>query len=382
MDDGAPESASVDAAKPVRTASRGSLGLYVLLIAAPLAVLAKLVGLSSLVVFALAALGIIPLAALIGKATEELTAYLGPKLGGLLNATFDNVAELSITVISIAHRLTEFVKAAITGSIISNTLLCLGLAALIGGLHNGRLTFDREEAGRHAMLMLLAVAGLTLPTLFAVAVPSPLPVEAVSVLTAGLLLLVYALYIVYTAFGIGPSRDAEGVEPVSMDEMAAEQAPASWSLQKALGVLAAAVGAIVVVSELLVGTVEPVTEQLGWSQLFVGIILVPAISAASELFSTVSFAYKNRLDVSMAVAAGSSTQIALFLAPFLVLVSLPLGHPITLVFSRAELLVLGLTTAAFALIGLDAKSNWLQGAQLLVLYLIMAVAFYFVPITQ
>ena len=159
---------------------------------------ARLLGLSSLVIFALAALGIIPLAALIGKATEALTAYLGPKLGGLLNATFDNAAELSITVISVAHGLTEFVKAAITGSIISNTLLCLGLAALIGGLRHGRLTFDREEASRHAMLMLLAVAGLALPTLFAVSVPSPLPVENVSVFTAGLLLVVYALYVLYT----------------------------------------------------------------------------------------------------------------------------------------------------------------------------------------
>ncbi|HEY7061259.1 MAG TPA: calcium/proton exchanger [Chloroflexota bacterium] len=369
------------AAKPAGDV-RHSLGVYVLLIAAPLALLARLLGLSSLLVFALAALGIIPLAALIGKATEELTVYLGPKLGGLLNATFDNVAELSITVISVAHGLTDFVKAAITGSIICNTLLCIGLAALIGGLRHGRLTFDREEAGRHAMLMLLAVAGLSLPSLFAVAVPSPLPVEAVSLLTAALLLLVYALYVVYTIVATNHPPDAEPGEPGGAGEVGGETTAATWSLRKAVGVLAAAVGAIVVVSELLVSTVEPVTQQLGWSELFVGIIIVPAIGAAAEMYSTVAFACKNRLDVSMAVAAGSSTQIALFLAPFLVLVSLLLRNPITLVFNRAELLVLGLTTAAFTLIGFDAKSNWLQGAQLLVLYLIMAVVFFFVPIAQ
>lgn len=356
--------------------------VYALLIAAPLAVVARLFGLSSLVVFALAALAIIPLAALIGKATEELTAYVGPKLGGLLNAAFDNVAELSITVISVAHGLTEFVKAAITGSIISNTLLCLGLAALIGGLHHGRLTFDREEAGRHAMLMLLAVAGLALPTLFAVAVPSPNRVEAVSVSTAVLLLLVYGLYIVYTAMGIHTPTDAKDAEAGGSDGTSAEQASATWSLGRALGVLAATVGAMVVVSQLLVSSVEPVTQQLGWSEFFVGIIIVPAIGSAAELFCAAGFAYKNRLDLSFGVAAGSSTQIALCLAPLLVLVSLPLGHPITLVFSRGELLVLGMTTAAFALIGLDGKSNWLQGAQLLALYLIMAIVTFFVPMVQ
>jgi Ca2+:H+ antiporter len=149
-----------------------------------------------------------------------------------------------------------------------------------------------------------------------------------------------------------------------------------------MAILAVAVAAVVVVSELLVGAVEPMTQQLGWSEVFVGIIIVPAVGAASEMYSTVAFACKNRLDLSMAIAAGSATQIALFLAPFLVLVSLPLGNPITLVFNRAELLVLGLTTAAFTLIGLDAKSNWLQGAQLLTLYLIMAVVFFFVPVAQ
>jgi Ca2+:H+ antiporter len=354
----------------------------VLLVAAPLAVIARLLTLPSLVVFALAALGIIPLAALIGKATEELTAYVGPKLGGVLNAAFDNVAELSITVISIAHGLTEFVKAAITGSIISNTLLCLGLAALIGGLRHGHLAFDREEAGRHAMLMLLAVAGLSLPTLFAAAVPNSIPVEAVSLLTAGLLLILYVLYIVYTALGIHAPRDGEDVGPGNTDGTSGGQLPAAWSLPKALGVLAATVGAMVVVSELLVSSVEPVTRQLGWSEFFVGIIIVPAIGSASELFCAVAFAYKNRLDVSMGVAAGSATQIALCLAPLLVLLSLPLGHPITLVFNRGELLVLGMTTAAFTLIGLDGKSNWLQGAQLLVLYLIMAVVTFFVPSAQ
>jgi Ca2+:H+ antiporter len=354
--------------------------LYLLLIAAPLAVVGDLLHWPSPVIFGLSALGVIPLAGLIGVATEELSARIGPKYGGLLNATFGNAAELIITILAIRQGLLLLVKASITGSIIGNSLLVLGLSVLYGGLKHGWQRFDENEARHHVTLMVLAISGLFLPAMFATAQPDHWVVEEVSLLVAGILLLTYVAYLVFSLFGGQTGAVPDLPEAPAFGHAEAVEHVATWSVRKALIVLGVATGATVVVSELLVRTVEPVTHQLGWSEFFVGIIIVPLIGNAAEHFSAVVFAGKNRVDLTMAIAAGSSTQIALFVAPVLVFLSLALGNPMDLVFDRMELLVLGLTSLIFAFVAMDGRSNWLEGAQLLALYVIIAVVFFFLPI--
>ncbi len=353
--------------------------LYFLLIAAPLAVIGDFLHWPSPVLFALAALGVIPLAGLIGTATEELSVHIGPKYGGLLNATFGNAAELIITILAIRQGLLLLVKASITGSIIGNSLLVLGVSVLYGGIKHGWQRFDEDEARHHVTLMVLAVAGLFLPAMFATAQPDHWIVEEVSLFVAGVLLLTYVAYLGFSLFAAPDSAAVKTSEAPAA--VAAAHHTAMWSIRKALIVLAAATGGTVFVSELLVRTVEPVTQQLGWSEFFVGIIIIPLIGNAAEHFSAVTFAGKNRLDLTMAIAAGSSSQIALFVAPALVFISLLMGNPMDLVFDMMELLVLGLTTAIFAFVAMDGRSNWLEGVQLLALYIIIGVVFFFLPVT-
>ncbi len=355
--------------------------LYVLLIAAPLAVVGDLLHWPSPVIFGLSALGVIPLAGLIGVATEELAARIGPKYGGLLNATFGNAAELIITILAIRQGLLLLVKASITGSIIGNSLLVLGLSVLYGGLKHGWQRFDQNEARHHLTLMVLAVSGLFLPAMFATAQPDHWIVEEVSLFVAGVLLLTYVMYLVFSLFSDQTGAVPDTSEAPFIGHGESADHVATWSVKKAIVVLAAATGATVFVSELLVRTVEPVTHQLGWSEFFVGIIIVPLIGNAAEHFSAVVFAGKNRVDLTMAIAAGSSTQIALFVAPVLVFLSLALGHPMDLVFDQMELLVLGLTSIIFAFVAMDGRSNWLEGIQLLALFVIIAVVFFFLPVT-
>ncbi len=351
--------------------------LYLLLIAAPLAIVADLLHWPSPVIFGLSALGVVPLAGLIGTSTEELSARVGPKFGGLLNATFGNAAELIITILAIQQGLFTLVKASITGSIIGNSLLVLGASLFYGGLRHGRQQFDEEEARHHTTLMILAVSGLFLPAVFATAESNQAVVEKVSLLVAGLLLLTYGAYLIFSLFGGPNAAEDSPVDTTDAEEVAHHQA--TWSVRKTIIVLAAATIATVFVSELLVSTVEPMTLQLGWSELFVGIIIVPLIGNAAEHFSALLFAGKNRVDVTMAIAAGSSSQVALFVAPVLVFLALALGHPMDMVFNHLELLVLALTTAIFAFVANDGRSNWLEGAQLLALYLIIGAVFFFLP---
>jgi Ca2+:H+ antiporter len=359
--------------------------IYLLLIAAPLAVVADFLHWPSPVIFGLSALGVIPLAGLIGQATEELSVRVGPKFGGFLNATFGNAAELIITILAIQAGLLDLVKASITGSIIGNSLLVLGASLLYGGIKHGVQDFDEEEARHHTTLMILAISGLFLPAMFATAESSAFIIEEVSLLVAGVLLVVYVLYLIFSLTGSDKAvREAHAGEGTTPAASAAAEVhhEETWSLRKAVIVLAAATAATVVVSELLVSTVEPMTAQLGWSEFFVGIIIVPLIGNAAEHFSAVVFAGKNRVDVTMAIAAGSSSQIALFVAPVLVFLSLLLGNPMNLVFDQLELLVLGLTTAIFAFVAIDGRSNWLEGVQLLALYLIIGMVFFFITGTH
>ena len=322
-------------------------------------------------VFAASALSLIPLAGLLGRATEEAAVYTGPKIGALLNATLGNAAELIITIIALRAGLVDLVKASIAGSIIGNILVVLGLSLLLGGLKNGTQFFDAKAAGTNATMMALAVVSLTIPAVFALGPLEVRPSEQnISFLSDGLalvLIVVYALYILFSLRQESPEAD-----------LRSEHGPPSMRLPVALGLMAVTTIGIVFMSELLVGAVEPVAEQWGLSELFIGVLLVPLVGNIAEHIVAVQVAYQNKMDLSLGIAIGSGLQIALFVTPVLVWISVMLGNPMTLVFNSYELA--GLIGAALiaVLISVDGESNWLEGVQLLALYLMLGIAFYFV----
>ncbi len=345
--------------------------IHFLLIFLPVAILAELLHWPPLVIFGASALAVIPLAGLLGEATEVLAEQVGPRLGGLLNATLGNAAELIITIIAIRAGNLALVKASIIGSVIGNVLLVLGFSILLGGLRHGVQKFDRANAGIDATMLILAVIAISVPSIFNAAIePDTLRVEELSLTTAAVMLVIYALSIVYQ-MRLKTPENGIGVPP-------AHTAP-HWKPSIALAVLTASVVGIAIMSEFLVGSVEPVTEALGMSEFFVGIIVIPLIGNVAEHLVAVQVALKNQMDLSLSIANGSSLQIALFVAPVLVFVSLLLGNPLTLEFNNFELIALTASGVIAALIAVDGRSNWLEGAMLLAVYLILGLAFFFLP---
>lgn len=347
--------------------------LSIMLIFVPLALIAKFVlNLDPVLVFIFAALGIIPLADFIGEATEELAVHTGPRLGGLLNATLGNAAELIITIFAIREGLLDLVRASITGSIVGNLLLVLGASLLVGGLKNGLQTFDRRTASINGTLVILAVLAMLIPSLFDAAIEPDMAAElGLSEGVAVIMIIIYGLTILYSFTG---GKD-------STRESAAEETHhARWSVGRSLAVLTAATIAIVFMSEVLVGAVEAVTVTLGLTEFFIGIIVIPLVGNVAEHLVAVQVAYKNKMELSLAVSLGSSLQIALFVAPVLVFISLLFGQPLLLVFNSFELVALIAASIIAAFIALDGESNWLEGAMLLGLYVIIAIAFFFLPV--
>jgi Ca2+:H+ antiporter len=327
---------------------------------------------SDALVFAASALALVPLALWIKAGTEHLAARLGAALGGLLNATFGNAAELIITLFALKEGLPDLVKASLVGSILSNTLFGLGASAVAGGLRHGTQRFALGPVRRASTMMILAVSALALPAAFAQAEKSAFLQEEVSIGIAILLLLIYSAYIVYSHFGGGAREHAES------GESHGHPSGKSWSLGRSFAVLAGAVVATAAASELLVGAVEPVSKSVGLSPFFVGIVVIPLVGNVAEYYSAVEFARSNRMELSFAIGASSSIQVAVFVAPVLVLASLFL-HPMNLIFRPIELVALFSCSAVFAYASLDGETDWLEGAQLLALYLICAVTFFFVP---
>ncbi len=348
--------------------------LYGLLLFVPLALLAEFVlHLDPVLIFVFAGLGIIPLADFIGEATEELAVHTGPKLGGLLNATLGNAAELIITIFALREGLLDLVRASITGSIIGNLLLVMGASLLVGGLKNGLQTFDKRTAGINATLLILALVALTVPSIFDAAIEPDLAAElGLSEGVAIIMIVLYGLSVLYSF--TGGARTTR--------EPATEEEPhqAHWSVRRALIVLALATLGIVFMSEILVGAVEAVTVTLGLTEFFIGIIVIPLVGNVAEHLVAVIVAYKNKMELSLAVSIGSSLQIALFVAPVLVFISLLFGDPLLLVFNNFELIALVAASLIAAFIALDGESNWLEGAMLLGVYLMIAIAFYFLPV--
>jgi len=345
-----------------------------LLLLIPVAILVEVAHGSEVLLFGASALAVIPLAGLMGEATEALAEKTGPRLGGLLNATLGNAAELIITLFAISAGLLELVKASIIGSILGNVLLVMGLSILAGGLKNGIQKFNRSHVGVDATMAILAVIALSIPSFFNAAIePDTLRVEELSLTTALAMIVIYVLAIIYSL----RSRTADERE-VGPAVKPAHTGP-HWSTRRAMGILVLATAGIALMSEFLVGSVEPVTRQLGFSEFFVGIIIIPLIGNVAEHIVAVEVAIKNQMDLSLSIALGSSLQIALFVAPVLVFVSLLMGNPLTLEFNGFEVLALTAASVIAAFVALDGESNWLEGAMLLAVYIIIALAFFFLP---
>lgn len=319
-----------------------------------------------LVVFGISALALVGLAWVLGQATESLAHHAGPRIGGVLNATFGNAAELIITILALSAGLTTVVKASIVGSIIGNVLFVLGASLLLGGLKNGTQSFSATIAGINAAMLALVAAALALPTILATT-PPPEGTDPVTSLSMGVAVVMFVLYIAYLIFYF---RSPEG-------GMAGGEGHAAFGRVASLALLLGATAAVAYVSEAFVGAIEPMTKEIGISELFVGVILVPVVGNIAEHIVGVQIAYKNDLDFSMSISLGSSLQVALLVTPILVFLGPLLGHPLRLVFSPLELGALGAAVIVTAIIALDGKSNWLEGAMLCGVYVIAGLAFFF-----
>jgi Ca2+:H+ antiporter len=353
--------------KTLQSLKRNPLSL--LIIAFPLAILAGSLHWGPIWVFIFSAVAVIPLAGFIGRGTEVLAAFSGPKIGGLLNATLGNAAELIITLIAIKANLLELVKASITGSILGNLLFVLGASMLLGGIKNGKQQFDKQQAANHATLLTLTILALAIPSLFSHSMgpTGSIKIEILSLGVAVVMLVLYGLGLFYSLKFIDYQVTYPAVE---------EKHKPAMSISQAIVLLAVSTAGIVWMSELLVGAVEEVVATIGLSEFFLGIILIPIIGNVAEHLVAVQMAIKGKIDLSVEIAVSSSLQIALFVAPLLVFVSLWMGNPLTLVFNQFELIAMGAGIVITAMVSADGESNWLEGVALLAVYLILGLAFY------
>ena len=322
------------------------------------------------VVFLVAATAILGLAWVVGLATERLGAITGPQVGGILNATFGNIAELIIAFFALQAGLLDVVKASLTGSIVGNLLLVLGASVLVGGIRHGTQRFDARVAGSNAALLAVAAIGLFVPAIFAISGGGQTGAsrQQESAIVAVLLIVGYGLSLLWQF--TNPDRTLGGHEP------AAGHGGPAWTGRTAVAVLIVAAGLLAVTSEILVGAVEPFIARFGISTFFVGVVLIPTIGNLAEHLVAIQLAAKDRMEFAMAVSYGSSLQVALFVAPVLVLLGFVVGQPMDLVFTPLEVAAVGAAVAISALIALDGESNWLEGALLAIVYLIVAGSFF------
>ncbi len=341
-----------------------------LIVSALSIVLEWVMGVHGTPIFVVSAAGILGLAYVVGASTERLGALTGPHVGGILNATFGNVAELIIAFFALTAGQLAVVKASITGSIIGNLLLVLGASMLLGGLRNGNQRFSPRVAGADATMLVLAVIGLFVPAMFAFSTgtgPAGHRLEE-SVVVSVVLLVLYVANLLYRFRH--PEDVLGGQEPEG-------HAGPAWSPAVALGMLGLSAALLAVLSEQLVSAIDPFIEQFGLTPFFVGVILIPTIGNLSEHLVAVQLAMKDRVDFSMAVSIGSSLQVALFVAPVLVLLGLVVGQQMDLVFAPLEVAAVAAAAGIVALVSLDGESNWLEGALLLGVYAILAVSFFY-----
>ncbi len=332
----------------------------------------RVLNINPILVFAVAAAGLIPLAALIGQATEELAGYFGATAGGILNAALGNITELIFGIVATWAGQAEIVKASITGSIIGNLLLVFGLAALAGGIGREKLSFSQFAAGANLSMLFLAVVALVMPALFQLSVYGSLPaagarIERLSLWTAAVLLLSYFASLV---FAFRTHRNLFRLNIGKTPEISKAAAATSLIFASALATLA---------SDILVSQVNAATRSLGWTPLFMGLVVISTIGNATEHSSAVILARHDQMDLALTVAVGSSIQIALFVAPLLVVLSQFGLAPMSLVFHPLEIAAVILSVGAVALVSMDGETHWFEGLQLLSVYLILAVFFYYLP---
>jgi Ca2+:H+ antiporter len=387
------DNAQVVAAEPIRQPSglwAAICGLckeplYWLLLALPLAVVLDLLNASGLAVFLASAVAIIPLAGLMGRATESLAESLNPAIGGLLNATFGNAAELIIALFALAKgpEMYPLVKASLTGSIIGNVLLVMGAAIVVGGARREKQVFNRTAASMGATLLALASVGLIMPALFYHVMRNEMQkgedgvkrIEYLSEEIAGVLALIYILSLIFTLVTHRNLLSGEEDKPAGQNH-----AP-EWYWATGLSLLIAATVGVSVMSHLLVGAVEQARTSLGMSEVFVGVIIVAVIGNAAEHSTAVLMAMKNQMDATVQIAVGSAIQIALFVAPVLVFASMFMGHahPLDLHFTLLETVTVVISVGVLALVCQDGETHWMEGIMMLGVYVIIALAFYNLP---
>jgi Ca2+:H+ antiporter len=349
--------------------------LHLLLVFIPVSILFEIMHATPVMIFIASSLAIIPLAGLMGEATERLSERAGAGIGGLLNATFGNAAELIIAIIALKKGLYDVVKASLTGSIIGNILLVLGLSILAGGMKFDRQKFNGTAAVMGATLMALSAIGLVIPDVYHLLAGAEARIheQDLSLLIALVLIITYALSLVFSLRTHKHlyAGDAVGVphEP---------HAPAT-SMRAALTQLLLATAGVALMSEFLVGAVEETARTFGMSDIFVGVIIVAIIGNAAEHSTAVLVAAKNQMDLALNIAIGSSIQIALFVAPVLVFLSYLFGKPMDLLFTNLEVIAVGISVWILSLVCNDGESNWMEGVQLLAVYVILGIAFYFMP---
>jgi Ca2+:H+ antiporter len=349
--------------------------LNILILAAPVSWTLDVLAPGSPWIFFTAALALVPLAGLIGLGTEQLAERAGPMWGGFLNATFGNAAELIIAVIALNEGHVELVKASITGSILGNLLLVLGLSFFVGGLGRKAQHFNRTAASNTTALLFLAVVALVMPAVFDLAqfgslTPRPPAIDRLSLSSSIVMIVAYAGSLIYA---FTAQRDLFR----HMEEGGHQEPRLSTTI--ATAVLAIGTILTAIQSEVLVGSLQPALGQFGFTELFVGAIVIAVVGNAAEHYSAVTAAHRDQMTLAVEIAVGSSAQIALFVAPAIVLYSYVIGRPMSLLFNALEISAIGLSVLATALVAADGESNWVEGLQLMSVYVILAIAFFLVP---
>jgi Ca2+:H+ antiporter len=348
--------------------------LNLLMIAAPISWALEFSAPGSAWVFLAASASLIPLAGLIGLGTEELARRSGPAWGGFLNATFGNAAELIIAVVALREGHIALVKASITGSIVGNLLLVLGLSFFVGGLRRRSQKFHRTAATNTTAMLFLAVVALVMPAVFDLSLygslqAHPAALDRLSVWSAVVLISAYAGSLIYAFTAqrdlFRPDETRDGGHHLTVGA--------------AVGLLAVGTILTTVQAEILVGALQPALTRFGLSEMFVGVIVVALIGNAAEHYSAIVAAHRDQMTLALEIAVGSSAQIALFVAPAVVLYSMAIGHPMSLLFNAFEISAIALSVLSTVIVVVDGESNWVEGLQLMAVYLILAIAFYFVP---
>jgi Ca2+:H+ antiporter len=366
--------------------------LYLLIIFTPVAVALEFVHADHIIIFVIAAIALIPLAKLIGDSTEHLSIHYGASLGSLLNVTFGNAAEIIIAIVAINAGLIDLVKASISGAILGNILLIFGLSILAGGFKYKEQFFNRENTGLQASMLFLAIIGLAVPTVLVntvnpedggggINVENQVSIQILSDTLAFLLLAVYIVGIIFTFFThkqVFTQPHSREHQQEQEEEGSKEKHITHWSKKKSFFLLGLSMVGVIVISEILIGSVEATTEEFGFGELFVGAIIVGIVGNAAEHSSAIILARKGKIDLSIGIAAGSGTQIALFVVPILVIAGIIMNKPFTLVFTLFELATIFLAAIILNLISHDGKSNWFEGVMLTVVYIIIAIGFFFI----